>query len=549
MALLTNPRSYGDDVGTHEVFNQPRPLVDYDVFGSDVALVYAVQHYGATASLPSLHALGELAGSAQAALWATQANTFPPILRTHDRYGHRIDEVEFHPAWHALLDVAVSNGLHGTPWTSPQQAPHVTRAAGFLVWSQAESGHGCPISMTYAAIPALRADAELAKRWEPQLASSTYDPELRPPAEKAGLLAGMAMTEKQGGSDVRANTTRARPTLDGTYLLTGHKWFVSAPMNDLFLVLAQAPRGLSCFVVPRMLDDGTRNAFRIQRLKDKLGNRSNASAEIELEDAIGWRLGDEGRGIATIIEMVAATRLDCVLGSAALMRRATAEAIWHCSRRRAFGALLIDQESMAAVLADLALESEAATTLGMRLARTFDESNDEREQALRRIMLPMAKFWVTKRAESHVGEALECLGGNGYVEDSGMPRLYREAPVNAIWEGSGNVQALDLLRVLERNMTAYDAWRSEVAAVDDGRLDAPLMHVDALVRLRAAADARQLTVRMGVLLQAALLVQHAPQHVSDAYCATRLPTPEGMWGMLPAGIDARRIVARAGVAM
>ena len=356
----------------------------------------------------------------------------------------------------------------------------------------------------------------------------------------------MAMTEKQGGSDLRANSTRAQRTADDTYLLTGHKWFTSAPMNDIFLVLAQAPDGLSCFVVPRVLDDGTHNTFRIQRLKDKLGNRSNASAEIELEDTIGWRLGDEGRGVATIIEMVAATRLDCALGSAALMRRATVEASWHCSQRRAFGALLVDQPAMASVLADLSLESEAATLLAMRVARTFDASNEDHEQALRRILLPLAKFWVTKRAASHVGEALECIGGNGYVEENHMPRLYREAPVNAIWEGSGNVQALDLLRVLQRNPTAYDAWRSEITGVD-GRLAEALAKVDALVRAPTALAARELAVRMAVLSQAALLVQHSPTPVSDAFCQSRLPMPQAMWGMLPQHVDERAIIARTAV--
>jgi putative acyl-CoA dehydrogenase len=533
-------------VGTHVVVNQPRPLIDYDVFGCDPSLVDAVQRYGGAASLRRLHTLGRLAGSAQASHWATQANTFPPMLRTHDRHGHRIDEVEFHPAWHALLDIAISNGLHAAPWVSVEPAAHVTRAAGFLVWSQAESGHGCPVSMTYAAIPALRADAELAKRWEPQLTSSSYNPGLSAPAEKVGLLAGMAMTEKQGGSDLRANSTRAQRTADDTYLLTGHKWFTSAPMNDIFLVLAQTSGGLSCFVVPRVLDDGTHNTFRIQRLKDKLGNRSNASAEIELEDTIGWRLGDEGRGVATIIEMVAATRLDCALGSAALMRRASVEASWHCSQRRAFGALLVDQPAMASVLADLSLESEAATLLAMRVAHTFDVSNEDHEQALRRILLPLAKFWVTKRAASHVGEALECIGGNGYVEESHMPRLYREAPVNAIWEGSGNVQALDLLRVLERNPAAYDVWRSEIAGVDR-RLAEALANVDALVRAPTAVAARELAVRMAVLSQAALLVQHSPTPVSDAFCRSRLPVPQAMWGVLPQHVDERAIIARTAV--
>ena len=534
---------------THDVVNQAEPLVDYDVFGSDAALVEAVDRLGASGAAPGLHELGALAGSGQALRWGVEANTNPPMLRTHDRYGYRIDEVDFHPAWHELLTVAVGHGLHGAPWVTVEPAPHVTRAAGFLVWSQAESGHGCPVSMTYAVVPALRTDPELAKRWEPLLTASTYDPGLRVPAGKSGLLAGMGMTEKQGGSDVRAGSTIARPSDDGTYLLTGHKWFTSAPMNDVFLMLAQAPDGLSCFLVPRVLDDGALNTFRIQRLKDKLGNRSNASAEIELDDTLGWRLGEEGRGVATIIEMVAATRLDCVIGSASLMRRATVEAIWHCEQRRAFGALLVDQPLMTSVLADLALESEAATALAMRLAATFDASADAAESALRRIALPVTKLWVTKRAEAQVAEALECLGGNGYVEESGLPRLYREAPVNAIWEGSGNIQALDLLRVLSRTPEAYDAWRDEVAAASgaDARLDVALRETDSVVRQADPAHARELGVRMAVLLQASLLLRHAPPFVSAAFCAARLPMAGAMFGTLAPDADARAIVARAAV--
>jgi len=536
-------------VRTHDVVNQAEPLVDYDVFGSDAALVEAVSRLGASGSAPGLHELGARAGSGQALRWGVEANTHPPTLHTHDRYGHRIDEVEFHPAWHELLTVAVGHGLHAAPWVSVEPAPHVTRAAGFLVWSQAESGHGCPVSMTYAVVPALRMDPELAKRWEPLLTAATYDPGLRAPAGKSGLLAGMGMTEKQGGSDVRAGSTIARPAADGTYLLTGHKWFTSAPMNDVFLMLAQAPDGLSCFLVPRVFDDGARNTFQIQRLKDKLGNRSNASAEIELDDTLGWRLGEEGRGVATIIEMVAATRLDCVIGSASLMRRATAEAIWHCGQRRAFGALLVDQPLMTWVLADLALESEAATALAMRLAATFDASADPAESALRRIALPLAKLWVTKRAETQVGEALECLGGNGYVEESGLPRLYREAPVNAIWEGSGNIQALDLLRVLSRTPGAYDAWRDEVAAATgaDARLDIALRETESVVRQADPARSRELGVRMAVLLQASLLLRHAPPFVSAAFCASRLPVPGAMFGTLAPDADARAIVVRAAV--
>ena len=527
--------------------NQPPPLVGYDAYAADPALSAAVSSYGAEASAPALHDLGRLAGSEQARHWADQADRHPPVLRTHDRFGHRIDEVEFHPAYHRLMDVAVGNGLHAAAWTSNEKAAHVVRAAGFVVWSQVEAAHGCPVSMTYAAVPALQIDPALADVWVPRLTSTTYDFGLRPPGSKLGCLAGMGMTEKQGGSDVRANTTRAEPLSDGWWALSGHKWFTSAPMNDVFLVLAQAPAGLTCFVVPRVFDDGTRNEFRLQRLKDKLGNRANASAEIELDQTLALRLGEEGRGVATIIEMVAATRLDCVLGSAALLRRAAVEAVWHTAHRSAFGRPLVDQPLMRSVLADLVLESEAATALGMRLAATFDAGDDPVESALRRIGLPLAKFWVCKRTPSAVGEALECLGGNGYVEESGMPRLYREAPLNSIWEGSGNIQALDLLRVLTRSPEAFAAWHAEVKDVQ-GVTSAYESTLDEVERLRASvgeAGARRLAGLMAVLWQAALLLRYAPTPVAEAFCASRLPAPQATYGMLPAGLDVDAILARA----
>ncbi|WP_211658454.1 acyl-CoA dehydrogenase family protein [Phytoactinopolyspora halophila] len=547
---------------THAVTNQPPPLAEYDVFGADAALVEAFHRYG-DGNRSRLHELGTLAGSERAQQWAWQADRNPPALRTHDRYGHRVDEVEFHPSYHRLMEIAVEYGLHAAAWSpsgSPSGGTHATRAAGFLVWSQVEAAHMCPISMTYAAVPALRTDPEIAASWEPGLTSTSYDPGLRPPGRKAGVLAGMAMTEKQGGSDVRANTTSAEPGADGWFHLTGHKWFCSAPMNDVFLVLAHAPGGLSCFVVPRIRDDGSRNPFRIQRLKDKLGNRANASAEIELEGTSAQLLGAEGRGVATIIEMVAATRLDCVLGSSALMRRAVAEASWHAAHRSAFGTKLTDAALMQAVLADLAIESEAATALAMRLAAAVDRPGDPHERALRRIGLPLAKFWVCKRTPHAVGEALECLGGNGYVEDSGMPRLYREAPLNSIWEGAGNIQALDMLRVLSREPEAVDAWRAEVSDVA-GSDDTPpataeslrtaLSEVEVLLR-DAAADreaalrrARVLAARMAVLLQASLLIRFAPAEVADAFCATRLDASHGVFGLLPSAVDARAIVDRA----
>jgi putative acyl-CoA dehydrogenase len=540
--------------GTHAVTNQPPPLVGRDLLADDPALAEATERVGAGGSLRSLHELGTLAGSAEVRRLAVEADTNPPVLQTHDRYGNRIDEVIFHPAWHQLMTTAVEAGLHAAPWSSRQPAAHATRAAGFLIWSQVESAHLCPISMTYAAVPALRTDPALSAVWEPRLTSAEYDPGMRAARDKRGCLAGMAMTEKQGGSDVRANTTRAEPTADvGWYALTGHKWFCSAPMNDLFLVLAQAPGGLTCFAVPRVLDDGVRNPFHLQRLKDKLGNRANASAEVEFAETLGMRLGAEGRGVSTIIEMVAATRLDCILGSAALMRRAVAEASWHAAHRSAFGGLLSDTPLMQAVLADLAIEAEAATAVSMRLAASVDAAADPQERALRRIGLPVAKYWVCKRAGSVVAEALECLGGNGYVEDSGIPRLYREAPLNSIWEGASNIQALDVLRVLAREPDAVSAWHAEVEAAKgaDRNLDAALEETARLLQevaadpVSGAHQARRLATWMALLLQASLLVRFAPAAVSDLFCAARLRGPESTFGVLPSGLDITSVLARA----
>ncbi|MEU5163421.1 acyl-CoA dehydrogenase family protein [Streptomyces sp. NPDC020875] len=541
------------ETSTRTVTNQAPPLVGYDVFGSDRALGEAVaRHVGpelAEEVRTELTELGTAAGSAQAQEWGRLANECPPRLRTHDRYGERIDEVEFHPAWHRLLGHAVGAGLTDA-WGRP--AGHVRRAAGFLVWSQVEAGHGCPVSMTHAAVPALRTDPALAAEWEPRLTSRGYEAGLVPAARKPGVLFGMGMTEKQGGSDVRANTTRAEPVPGGgdEYRLTGHKWFCSAPMSDGFLVLAQAPEGLTCFLVPRVLADGSRNAFRIQRLKDKLGNRSNASAEVEFDGTtLARRVGDEGRGVPTIIEMVAATRLDCVLGSAAQMRQALAQAIHHSAYRHAFGGPLIDKPLMRNVLADLALESEAATVLAMRLAAAYDADTDP-ERALLRIAVPAAKYWVTKRSTPMVGEALECLGGNGYVEESGLPRLLREAPLNSIWEGSGNVQALDVLRALQREPGALDAYLREVglARGADHRLDRAIK--DLLTELAdlegVEGRARRLVERMALVLQGSLLVRWAPPEVSDAFCASRLGGDWGAaFGTLPHGLATGAVVDRA----
>lgn len=549
--LPAHPYRIGMAATTHTVSNQVPPLVDYDVFAADRALTEAVERHLAPELLAGardeLGELGRSAGSAQVQRWGAQANEYPPKLRTHDRYGHRIDEVEFHPAWHRLLGHAVTAGLTDA-WGRP--GGHVRRAAGFLVWTQPEGGHGCPLSMTHAAVPALRTDPVLAAEWEPRLTSWVYEDGLRPPAQKAGVLFGMGMTEKQGGSDVRANTTRAEPlSADGEYLLTGHKWFCSAPMSDGFLVLAQAPGGLTCFLLPRVLPDGTRNAFAIQRLKDKLGNRSNASSEVEFDGTWARRVGDEGRGVRTIIEMVAATRLDCVLGSAALMRQAVAQAIHHCTYRSAFGGVLIEKPLMRNVLADLALESEAATVLALRLAAAYD-ADTETERAFLRIAVPTAKYWVTKRCTPLAGEALECLGGNGYVEESGMPRLLREAPLNSIWEGSGNVQALDVLRALQREPQALNAFLQEVgrARGADHRLDGAIK--DMLTELAdlngIEARARRLVERMALVLQGSLLVRWAPPEVADAFCASRLGGDWGSaFGTLPHSLDLASIVERA----
>ncbi|MFI9029818.1 acyl-CoA dehydrogenase family protein [Streptomyces sp. NPDC053560] len=539
---------------THEVVNQAPPLTGFSA-ADDPALLEALRREDAGWGEREVQVLGALAGSEEVQELARMAEEQPPKLHTHDRYGHRVDEVEFHPAWHQLMTVAVEQGLHAAPWAENRPGGHLVRAAKFYVWSQAEPGHGCPISMTYAAVPALRASPELAAEYEPLLAARTYDFGLRPPLGKSGLIAGMSMTEKQGGSDVRANTTRAVPAGDGTYRITGHKWFTSAPMSDVFLTLAQTEEGLTCFLLPRVLPDGSRNRFHLMRLKDKLGNRSNASSEVEYDEAVAWPVGEPGRGVRTIVEMVNMTRLDCVLGSAAGMRAGLRQALHHTAHRRAFGRELADQPLMRAVLADLAVESEAATTLGMRLAAAVDRSQagEAAEGALRRLALAAGKYWVCKRGATHAAEALECLGGNGYVEESGMPRLYREAPLLSIWEGSGNVAALDVLRALAKEPAALDAYFAEVegAAGADPRLDAAVARLKAMLPEladpeRAQLLARTLAERLTLVLQGSLLVRHSHPAVADAFCASRL---DGDWGnafgTLPAGVDLGAILARA----
>jgi putative acyl-CoA dehydrogenase len=541
---------------THEVFNQPPPLAGYNVFEADAPLREAVRREGADWAEARISAVGELAGSERMQQLGALANDNPPKLRTHDRYGNRVDEVEFHPAWHELLGAAVEQELHSLPWKDPQPGAHVARGAAFMCMSQAEAGIGCPISMTYSVIPALRTQPELAAEWEPRFLSSSYDSRNAPAPEKSGALAGMGMTEKQGGTDVRANTTLARPVNGGgpgaEYELTGHKWFMSAPMCDAFLVLAQAEEGISCFLFPRWTPDGERNRFRLQRLKDKLGNRSNASSEVEFDAASAWLVGEEGAGVRTIIEMVNHTRLDCVLGGATGMRVGVAQAIHHASHRSVFGRELVEQPLMRNVLADLAIESEAATIGALRLARAYDEAlaGDEEAAAFKRVANAVLKYWTCKRAVAHAGESLECLGGNGYVEESGMPRLFRESPLNSIWEGSGNVQCLDVLRAMVKSPASVEAFSAEVA---DGAAAEP--------RLAAFANslkdefpgdletietrARHLVERMALALQGSLLVRYGDEAVADAFCASRLSGDWGQaFGTLPASTDFARIIER-----
>jgi putative acyl-CoA dehydrogenase len=536
-------------MATHQVTNQSVPLTGYDA-AEDPALLASLQREGAGWALERVHEAGAAAGSERQQENGRLANENPPRLRTHDRFGHRIDEVEFHPAYHELMSAAITRGMHAAPWREAREGAHVARAAMLYVWGQAEAGHCCPVSMTYSIVPALRQDPGLAGQYEPLLAAPAYDPSHLPAAAKRGLTAGMSMTEKQGGSDLRACTTAAVRQADGSYLITGHKWFTSAPMGDLFLVLARTGNGLSCFLLPRILPDGTRNGMRLMRLKDKLGNRSNASAEVEYENAVAWLVGEEGRGIRTIIEMVNSTRLDCVIAAATMMRLGVIQAAHHAAHRRAFGRALIDQPLMREVLADLAVESEAATTVMMRLAGATDRAarGDERQAAFRRLALAAVKYHVTKQVPAHAAEALECLGGNGYIEESGMPRLYREAPLQSIWEGSGNVAALDTLRALSRQPESAEIVLAELeaAAGADRRLD------DAIFRLKrdiAAADersARRLAGSLAVTLQGSLLIRYGHPAVADAFAATRLAGDHGRaYGTLPAGTPVTEILARA----
>ncbi len=535
---------------THVVTNQVPPLTDYNPATSPV-LMEALIREGGEWGADEVFELGALSGSPAAQRWGDLADRNRPILHAHDRYGNRVDEIEYDPAYHELMRVAIGHGLHGAPWADGRPGAHVVRAAKMSVWTP-EPGHVCPISMTYAVVPALRHNPELSKVYEPLLTSRVYDPELKVATTKAGITAGMSMTEKQGGSDVRAGTTRAIPNGDGSYSLTGHKWFTSAAMSDIYLVLAQAPGGLSCFMLPKVLPDGTRNRMFIQRLKNKLGNHANASSEIEYDGATAWLVGEEGRGVPTIIEMVNLTRLDCTLGSATSMRQGLAMAIHHTQHRKAFGAYLIDQPLMRNVIADLAVEAEAATMVAMRMAGATDAAirGDERETMLRRIGLAASKYWVCKRATPHAGEAMECLGGNGYAEDSGMPRLYREAPLMGIWEGSGNVSALDTLRAMATRPECVEVLFEELGttAGQDHRLDA---HVDGLrAGLADVATieyrARKVAEDISLALQGSLLVRHGHPAIAEAFLATRMARDwGGAFGTLPAGLDLSPIIERA----
>ena len=518
---------------THEVFNQPPPLEDYDAYSTDFALTEGIRREGAAWAHTELQTFGRRIGSAEVIRWGFEANENPPVLHTHDRYGHRRDEVAFHPSYHRLMDLSVTAGIHASPWRDPRPGAHVARIAYAYLVSQAEAAHVCPVSMTYSSIPALRQQPDLCREWEPLITEPRYDPAFR--ACKTTALIGMGMTEKQGGSDVRANSTRAEAQADGTYRITGHKWFCSAPMCDGFLVLAQAAQGLSCLFVPRWTPDGTRNALAIQRLKNKLGNRANASSEVEFDQAWARPVGEPGRGVPTIIEMVNHTRLDCVMGGAAIVRQALVQAIHHCRHRKAFGALLIDQPLMQSVLVDLAIESEAAVVLMLRLARAYDD--DDRPFA--RLATAVAKYWVAKRAAVLIAEALECLGGAGYVEDSILPRLYREAPLNSIWEGSGNVIALDVERAMRKEPESLIALLEEIGQV-------PEMGRAARAVLDGVPDPRSVAEVLAVTLQGSLLTRFSTPEVAEAFVKTRVLQQRGLtFGTISGRLVDRRILDRA----
>ncbi|MFF7706184.1 acyl-CoA dehydrogenase family protein [Pseudomonas sp. NPDC007930] len=536
---------------THAVTNQP-PLFDgHNLYRVDVPLQHWVQRFGGGWAEARIDAYGALAGGPLMAA-GFLANAHPPCFHSHDRQGHRIDAVEFHPAYHELMRTAVEHGLPSLPWAEPRPGAHVARAAMTYLHTQAEPGSGCPLTMTFASVPALRRQPGLAEQWLPKVLARSYDPRNVPAEAKAGVTIGMAMTEKQGGTDVRANTTRAYPVGQGgpgqAYELLGHKWFCSAPMCDAFLTLAQTERGLGCFLLPRHRPDGSRNELYIQRLKDKLGNRSNASSEIELRGALAWLIGEEGEGVPTIIEMVAMTRFDCMVGSSALMRQGLTQALHHCAYRQVGGRVLAAQPLMQNVLADLALESEAALALSLRMAQALDHLGDRQQALFARLVTAVGKYWICKRAPAMLNEAAECLGGAGYIEDSVLPRLYREAPVNSIWEGSGNVQCLDVLRALGKEPGVLDALYAELGdGAGEPRLAAAIGNLKA--ELADTRDvqyrARHLTERIALTLQAKLLLEAGNSEVSDAFIASRLAAGGGAFGTLPRGVAVQALVARA----
>jgi putative acyl-CoA dehydrogenase len=559
MSTDTGTFSVNHLANTHEVFNQSRPLVDYNAYDNDTALREAVQRHRASWAEDSLSAHGAVTGSARVIEWGFLANEYKPQFESHDRQGYRVDKVRYHEAYHNLMNLALAQaGLHSTPWSEPGPGAHVARAARYYLQAQVESGHGCPVTMTFASVPTLSLTPQIAGEWLPGVLARGYDPRNVPHAEKTALTIGMGMTEKQGGSDVRANTTTAQALGSQgpgqAYELVGHKWFTSAPMCDAFLVLGQAAGGLSCFLVPRWRPDGSKNPIQVQRLKNKMGNVANASSEIELRGALGWMVGEEGRGVSAIIEMVAMTRFDCMIGSTAGQRQAVAQAVNHAMERSAFGRRLIDQPLMRNVLADLQLEVEGSLALTMRMGEALDRSlapgGDEHEKRLLRLGLPTGKYWICKRTPFHAYEAMECLGGNGVTEDFIMARLYRDAPINAIWEGSGNVQALDMLRALSRSPEVLDAWNAELDKTrgESAELDAAVLAVQ-----QALADtdeveyrARRTVDQLALVMQAGLLLQSGNRAVADAFIASRLgQSGDRNFGTLPRGLDLETILERA----
>lgn len=535
---------------THEVFNQTPPFVDMNLVAANPPLLDALKAHGVDPEAEELIPFGAEWGSAERLELGRLANESPPRLRTHDACGHRIDLVEFHPAYHALMRASMADGLHCSPWDeAPPDRSHVARAARLFTIAGVESGHVCPMTMTHASVAAFAAAPERQAEWLPRIRSRAYDPRFIPFWEKHSVTLGMGMTEKQGGTDVRANTTRAAATSGDEYELTGHKWFMSAPMCDGFLVLAQAPGGLTCFLLPRFRPDGSPNSLRLQRLKDKLGNRSNASSEVEFDRAFAWRLGEEGRGVRTIIAMVQLTRLDCAVASAGLIRMGLAHALHHARHRSVFQRKLINQPAMRAVLADLALESEAMTALSIRLAGSFDDARtDEQEAAFARFVTPAAKFGICKAAPNLLYEAMETLGGNGYVEESPLPRLYREAPINAIWEGSGNVIALDILRAAGREPDAAASVLEHLAGETAGLPGAPEAAREIGLALRCSepeARARFVAERLYTLAATAALAHSAPAQITEAYAATHLAKASRMIGANDLGAAAKPLLARA----